>query len=353
MKRRAFLAAGVLLPARSRAAPTFPDVVPTSLAFPRDHGSHPSFRTEWWYLTGWTEDARGVARGVQVTFFRSRPGVAESLRSAQAAAQVIFAHAALADPQRGRLRHDQRAARAVLGLAHAGEATTDVVLDDWTLRLVDDTYRALIPARDFTLDIAFTARGAPLLQGRDGVSRKGPRPAQASHYYSRPQLALRGTITADGAPLAVTGTAWLDHEWSSEYLAPGARGWDWIGVNLDDGGALMAFRIRGDAGSVVWGGGTLRAADGTTTTFAPDDVRFAPLRTWRSPRTGIEFPVGMRVTAGPLVLELVPLFDDQELDARASVGTVYWEGAVRADVNGRRAGRGYLELTGYGAPLRL
>ena len=377
MKRRAFLAAAALArastyAAASAAAPaapsttatptpaptgrlaaTFPDVVPLPLVFPRDHGSHPLFRTEWWYLTGWTQDAGGVARGVQVTFFRSRPGVADDLRSAFAPRQVLFAHAALADPAFRRLRHDQRAARAALGLAQAREDNTDVVLDDWTLRLDEDTYRAHIRARDFSLDLEFRAYAAPLLQGEQGVSRKGPLPAQASHYYSRPQLALRGTITQGRSSTPVTGTAWLDHEWSSEYLAPSARGWDWIGINLDDGGALMAFRIRGEGDAVVWAGGTLRRGSGPAAPLGRDDVTFTPLRRWRSSRTGLEFPVAMRVRAGGLVVELVPLFDDQELDARATVGTVYWEGAVEARVDGRRAGRGYLELTGYGAPLRI
>jgi predicted secreted hydrolase len=353
VRRRTFLATATLLPLAARAAVEFPQVVPQALAFPRDHGSHPGFRTEWWYITGWAEDARGVARGVQVTFFRTRPGIAEDVKSALAPTQLLFAHAAVADPALQRLRHDQRAARAVLGLARAAEDTTDVVLDDWTLRLSGDTYRTHIPARDFTLDLAFTATQAPLLQGDAGVSRKGPQPAQASHYYSRPHLALDGTITQGRVATAVTGRAWLDHEWSSEYLAPGARGWDWIGINLDDGAALMAFRIRGDGDRVVWAGGALRAADGRVTALGPDDVRFEPLRRWTSPRTGLSFPVAMRVSAGTLTIELEPLFDDQELDARASVGTVYWEGAVQASGGGRRVGRGYLELTGYGAPLKI
>jgi predicted secreted hydrolase len=353
VKRRTFVAAAALLPLAARAAVDYPPVMPQRLAFPRDHGSHPAFRTEWWYITGWAEDSRGVARGVQVTFFRTRPGVAEEVKSALAPTQLLFAHAAVADPALRRLRHDQRAARAVLGLARAAEDTTDVVLDDWTLRLTGDTYRTRIPARDFALDLAFTATQPPLLQGDAGVSRKGPQSAQASHYYSRPQLALDGTITEGRVATAVTGRAWLDHEWSSEYLAPGARGWDWIGINLDDGGALMAFRIRGEGDRTVWAGGTLRGADGRMTTFGPDDVRFAALRRWTSPRTGLSFPVAMRVSAGDLTIELEPLFDDQELDTRASVGTVYWEGAVQASAEGRRIGRGYLELTGYGTPLKI
>jgi predicted secreted hydrolase len=176
---------------------------------------------------------------------------------------------------------------------------------------------------------------------------------QASYYYSRPHLAARGTITVEGKTLMVTGQAWLDHEWSSEYLAADAAGWDWIGINLSDGGALMAFRIRGKSGKDVWAGGTFRDARGRARALAPGEVRFTSVRRWRSPRSGTEYPVVMSVTAGDLTLDLQPLMDDQELDARASTGAIYWEGAVRAYEQDRLAGRGYLELTGYGDRLRL
>ena len=152
--------------------------------------------------------------------------------------------------------------------------------------------------------------------------------------------------------MTVTGVAWLDHEWSSEYMAADASGWDWTGVNFADGGALMAFRMRDRAGGVLWAGGTRRAADGRVRVFTPEEIRFAPRRTWRSPRTSADYPVAMTVRAGDVDYALDPLIDDQELDSRASTGTVYWEGAVRATGSDGSSGRGYLELTGYGSPLR-
>jgi len=136
-------------------------------------------------------------------------------------------------------------------------------------------------------------------------------------------------------------------------LAPEASGWDWIGINFDDGGALMAFRMRDHSGGTLWAGGTFRGPGGTVRSFEPAEIRFTADRRWRSPRTGIEYPVAMRVGAGGEEYALEPLMDDQELDARASTGTVYWEGAVRALSGGREIGRGYLELTGYGKPLTL
>jgi predicted secreted hydrolase len=355
MKRRAFLA----LPLLAAAGPVLADadferVQPgRALRFPRDHGSHPDFRTEWWYVTGWLADGAGNAYGMQVTFFRNRPRVAEANASAFAPRQLLFAHAALADPRRGRLLHDQRAARAGFGLAGADADSTKAWIDDWSLALVDGVYAARVVAREFALDLRFAPTQPLLLNGEGGCSRKGPLPAQASYYYSRPHLSVSGTIAVAGATIAVTGSAWLDHEWSSEVMAPEATGWDWAGINLADGGAVMAFRMRDRSGGTLWAGGTLRGADGRIRALAPGEVRFAPLRTWRSPRTGVTYPVSMAVAAGGVELALEPLFDDQELDSRASTGTIYWEGAVRAWASGREIGRGYLELTGYGTPVRI
>lgn len=325
----------------------------TALVFPADHGSHPAFRTEWWYVTGWLKDEAGREYGVQLTFFRSRPNVAEGVASAFAPTQLVFAHAALAEPGHGRLRHDQRAARAGFGLAGASVGDTDVHVGEWRLVRSGAGYSARIAAREFRLALELRPTQPPLPQGEAGYSRKGPLPQQASHYYSLPQIAVSGSLTFEGRTRPVTGRAWLDHEWSSELLMPGAVGWDWVGLNLDDGGALTAFRLRDRDGATLWAGGSVRSADGTLRVLRPDEVRFAPLRRWRSPRSGTDYPVAMTVTAGGLVFELAPLLDDQELDARASTGTIYWEGAVRAVRDGAQFGRGYLELTGYWRPLRL
>lgn len=355
MKRRDFLALAAMTAANSaRGAADYPEVRSgTPIRFPRDHGAHPDFRTEWWYITGQVSDTRGREFGIQITFFRNRPGLQETNPSSFAPKQLLFAHAALAEPAHGKLRHDQRAARAGLGLAAASTETTAVHIDDWRLVLDGERYRTRIATDTFDLDLMFAATQSPVLQGDGGVSRKGPRPTQASFYYSRPHLDTEGTITIDGVPVPVRGIAWLDHEWSSAYLAAEAMGWDWVGLNLDDGGALMAFRIRLRDGGVLWSGGSYRDAGGSVRVLSPQEVRFEPLRTWRSPRTGITYPVAMRVHTRDATFDLEPLMDDQELDARASVGTIYWEGAMRAQTDGRPLGKGYLELTGYGQPLKL
>ena len=357
MRRRTFLALPALLAARSHGANAaelpYPAVLPgTTLQFPRDHGAHADFRTEWWYVTGLVRGGGGE-QGFQITFFRSRPRVAEDNPSAFAPKQLLFAHAAIADPRKGRLLQDQRAARAGFGLARAADDDTRLKIDDWSLVRGSSGYQAVIPAREFTLSLEFIPAQAILLQGNAGFSRKGPDRAQASFYYSWPQLKVRGTVEMEGARRDVEGSAWLDHEWSSEALAARASGWDWAGINGDDGSALMAFRIRDRASNTYWAGGSYRSSEGRLTIFAPGDVAFEPLGRWRSARTSTEYPVPMRLRVPGRVLELEPIMPDQEVDARASTGTVYWEGAVRARENTRAFGRGYLELTGYWRPLKL
>jgi predicted secreted hydrolase len=323
------------------------------MSFPHDEGSHPEFRLEWWYVTGWVEDGQRNPLGFQITFFRARPELEHDNPSAFTPRHVIIAHAALSNPAQGRLIHVQRAARANLGLAGAAEGRLHVWLDDWSLESRGRDCFARIPAHELQLALAFEATQPPLLQGAAGFSRKGPEPASASYYYSQPHLAASGTVALGSETRNVSGVAWLDHEWSSEYMAREAVGWDWVGINLDGGAALMAFRMRGKDGGSHWAGGALRGTDGRVQSFAPGEVRFTPRRIWRSARTGTRYPVSWLVQAGGLEVAIEPLFDDQEHDTRASSGTIYWEGAVRAFTGGTPAGRGYLELTGYWRPITL
>ena len=232
--------------------------------------------------------------------------------------------------RRASARLDQLAARAGHSLAEAETQRTGIWIDDWALYLEGMRYHAKVAARDFDFDLTFFIGDKPVLQGENGYSRKGHRPEEASYYYSQPQLSVVGEVNGR----QITGSAWLDHEWSSAYLAPEAAGWDWTGINLLNGQSLTAFQMRAKAGGIHY------ATPGTV---------FKTLRTWKSPRTGVEYPVSMQVND----LRLEPLMDDQELDARASTGTIYWEGAVRAFKDKNEVGRGYLELTGYWKPMKL
>jgi predicted secreted hydrolase len=332
----------------------FPEVRPGSaFHFPADHGAHPAFRNEWWYITGWLKRPNGSPIGFQVTFFRFRPGIAEDNPSAFAPKQILFAHAAISDPAVGKLLHEERFYREGFGLAEAATQDARVVIGDWSLsRSVDGKFHTIVHGKSFSLSLSFDPAQPVLLEGDKGYSRKSPRPGDASYYYSIPHLAVSGTIERNGNNESVTGSAWLDREWSSNYLNPKATGWDWIGLNLDDGGALMAFRIRGSNGENIWAGGTLRTSDGTVHVFAPEDLRFTPARRWHSTQTGTDYPVetvvSVRLPDGQREWHLTPLFDNQEYDSRGTGGPVYWEGAVRA-----AGASGYLEMTGYYRPLRL
>ena len=358
---------GLLWPGAAQALPA------RALSFPRDHGSHPELRTEWWYITGHVQ-AAGKPWGFQLTFFRSRVDATQGMQSAFAAKQLLFAHAAVTDVRGGRLLHDQRSARAGFGVARASESDTDIRLQDWSLvrsALPGGTtagaspggpasrYDARIDAGSFRLHLQLDSTQPVLLQGQQGLSRKGPAAEQASYYYSQPQLAVSGSLTVGPDRMAVasganTGRAWMDHEWSETLMHPEVVGWDWIGMNLHDGGALTAFRLRRADGSAVWAGGSLRLPGGAVQTFGADAVVFTPERHWTSPASGVRYPVQWRVQTPAGIYQVRALLDNQELDSSGSTGAIYWEGlSDLLNAAGEPVGRGYLELTGYGKPLRL
>ena len=323
------------------------------LAFPADHGAHPEFRTEWWYITG---QARSGERrfGFQVTFFRSRVESTQGMQSQFAARQLLFAHAAVTDVQAGRLHHDQRIARAGFGIAEAAQDDGRLRLRDWSLARAGGAWHAVIPAGDFALDLRCAPTQPVLLQGDQGLSRKGPRPEQASYYYSEPQLAVGGRLTLQGKTFEVTGKAWMDHEVSDEYLDAQAAGWDWIGMNLDDGSALMAFRIRRPDGSTLWDGSTFRSGGGVRYVASRGETEFRPRRRWTSPLSNASYPVEWIVRTPADFYTVRAVVDNQELDSRGSTGAIYWEGlSDLLDSNGRPVGSGYLEMTGYAAKLRM
>jgi predicted secreted hydrolase len=335
-----------------------------ALRFARDHGAHLDAAIEWWYLTGELRAPGERRLGFQITFFRSRTGLAAGLDSRFAARHLLFAHAALTDLADGTHQHAQRIARwsgdPDAALARASDRDTDLRLGDWTLQRSDDAGRSLYrarfgsPADGFELQLTLRATQPLLLQGDAGFSRKGPDESQASHYLSEPQLAAQGTLRRAGQTVAVSGRAWLDHEWSEQLMHPDAVGWDWVGMNLDDGAALTAFRLRRADGSSLWAGGSWRSASGALQAFSADEVRFTPGRVWASPMSGARYPLQWTLDTPAGRFEVRALLDAQELDSRASTGTVYWEGLSDLfDASGRRVGSGYLEMTGYAGRLRL
>jgi len=338
-------------------------LVKRTLQFPRVLGRHPDTATEWWYVTGELQ-AQGRLFGFQLTFFRSRVPSTQAMRSGFAAKQLHFAHAAVTDVTGQRLLHDQRIARssgnAQVDLAQASATDTDVTLRDWSLQRRGSSYLARANGEGFAYELNLQETQPLLLQGDSGLSRKGPDASQASFYYSLPQLRVSGQLTMDGQRQAVTGRAWLDHEWSQSIMSPQAVGWDWIGMNLHDGSALTAFRLRNKAGGTVWAGGSWRANGSTTPViFQPDQVVFEPRRLWTSPASATSYPVEWRVTvpdasSTPRHFTVRALVDNQELDSSRSTGAIYWEGLSELlDEQGQPVGRGYLEMTGYAKPLSL
>ena len=352
--RRQLLAASVLASLAGWGGPAAA-LPQKTLVFPRDRGSHPDFRTEWWYITGYALSGNRPF-GFQLTFFRSRIDSTQGMASRFAAKQLLFAHAAITDVEGKKLWHDQRIARDGFGVAQASELDMNIKLRDWSLQSQGRQYSADLSAADMGLKLQFTETQSLLLQGQQGLSRKGPDEAQASYYYSQPQLATTGSLRVQGKTFEVKGVAWLDHEWSQELLAPGVVGWDWIGMNLLDGSALTAFRLRDKEGDAVWDGGSFRPGprQGQASIFSQGEVVFTPTRLWKSPVSQTTYPVEWTVRTPANTYTVKAVIDSQELDSRQSTGAIYWEGLSELlDSRGKRVGMGYLEMTGYAAPLRM
>lgn len=345
---------------------------PREFSFPDDHGPHPDFRHEWWYFTGNVRSADGRSYGFQLTFFRSalRPDD-PGLESDWATRQAYMAHFALTDVARRRFHAFERFDRGALGLAGASAHPFHVHVGDWTARagagagarpqpggvLDPAAPRNLHPievrAAEGGVALALTLEPVKpvVLQGDDGLSRKGPEPGNASYYYSLTRLAARGTVTVQGEERRVEGLAWLDREWGTSALGPELAGWDWFSIQLDDHTELMYYRLRHHDGTTdSLSRGSFVHRDGRVTRLEPGDVGLDAAGEWPSPRGGT-YPSGWRLLIPSLDLELSvdPVLADQEVD----LSFRYWEGAVA--VTGRRGGarvegHGYVELTGYAEP---
>jgi len=359
---------------------------PRPFSFPEDHGPHPRFRTEWWYLTGHLNDHQGRPFGYQATIFRVRvsppdderggpsPGAhapdappddapagdegspSRGSASAWATDQLYMSHVAVTDVEGERFLTEERVARGALGLAGATAEPFRVWLEDGEIRsLGSDAFPAAVrfSAEGFALDLRVQQGKGPVLQGEEGWSPKGPEPGNASFYYSLPRMPTRGTLTLGEASYEVEGTSWLDREWSTSALGEELAGWDWLALQLDGGRELMIYRLRRrDGGASSFSRAAWIDAAGRVETVGPDRFVFEPLGWWESPVDGARYPVEWRVElpARGVSLEVEPLLDDQEW--RTTVR--YWEGAVRARGRGPEGAgleaRGYLEATGYGDP---
>ena len=330
---------------------------PRAFQFPRDHGPHNDYATEWWYYTGNLTGEDGGDYGFQLTFFRSALAPGESSRSSDFAAQQIYmAHFAVTSAPAGRHVSFDRFSRGAGGVAGAtGTPRYEVWLDDWRAQeAAPGQFRLQAAAQaengPVSIDLTLTETRPPLFHGEAGYSRKGPEPGNANHYYSLVRMETVGNIVIGGAQVPVTGLSWMDHEFGTSALSQNAAGWDWFAVTLDNEVVLMFAEIRTPFGaSQEIFEGTLSFPDGRQVAIHPDDFSLTPTGQWTSPDTGTVYPSGWRVSFPQHETELTidPLIDDQEMD----VAFTYYEGAtvVRGTMNGEPvAGRGYVELTGYG-----
>ena len=331
-------------------------VEPLDFVFPTDHGPHPDYKTEWWYYTGNLKTEGGREFGYQLTFFRRALTAEIPVRKSRlATSQIYMAHFALTDVKAKTHTSFERYSRGAGGLAGAqGEPTYEVWLEDWSasqdstggfrLRAVDDQIEPRI-----AIDLKLRETRPPLLHGLRGLSQKGPEHGNANHYYSLVGLDTEGTVISRGEAYEVSGKSWMDHEFRTSALSKGAVGWDWFGLQLDDGTALMFGRLRkSEGGEIGIFEGTVSYADGRRIPIQPGEFTVTATGSWKSPETEITYPSGWEVDfpALNIALHIEPLIPNQEL----SSGFTYWEGAVSVEgtISGQPSnGHGYVELTGY------
>jgi predicted secreted hydrolase len=332
---------------------------PRQWSFPQDHGSHPDYRTEWWYFTGNLADESGKQYGYQLTFFRqgirtapTDPDNPWSLRD------VFLAHFTITNVSRGRFFFAEKTSRTGPGLAGAGRDNMDIWLLNWSARMEDNHIELSARSSGMELKLQLSPVKPHVLHGEGGLSKKGPREGQSSYYYSCPNLKTTGTVKTPGGGTAwVWGTSWFDHEFGSNQLSPEQAGWDWFSLHLSDGRELMIYFLRKKDGALESASsGTLIEKDGSTRHLNLEDIKIAVLGTWKSPRSKGTYPDEWRISVPGAQIELTisPLLADQELVTAGSTGVTYWEGAVRG--TGRSGGRsvsaqGYVELTGYAGSM--
>ncbi|MCA0927071.1 lipocalin-like domain-containing protein [Ruegeria profundi] len=303
--------------------------------FPRDHGPHPTYRIEWWYLTANLSGEDGRDYGIQWTLFRSalKPSEADGWQSPQ----LWMGHAAVTTPETHYFA--ERLSRGGIGQAGVTAAPFEAWIDEWYMRGPDlNTVSLSASGAEFAYDLDLTAQGPLVFHGDAGYSVKSA-DGQASYYYSQPFFEVEGALNLPDGDVAVTGHGWLDREWSSQPLADDQTGWDWFSLSFDDGDKLMAFRLRGGRGDFT--AATWISPDGTTTPLPNGSASFTPLNTTRV--AGRDVPTEWHVTLPDRGLDVE--VSAMTPDAWMATQFEYWEGPVT--VKGSHTGRGYLEMTGY------
>lgn len=338
---------------------------PCNLTFPKDHGPHPGYRTEWWYYTGNLQTESGIRFGYQLTFFRSQISPSDSKKnwprptSAWRAQQIYLGHAAVSDISGKRHLQAEQVARGALGLAGTSETAGDttIFIKNWRAQIGSDVHILKAVTDEFSYELTLKPAKQPVPHGQAGYSRKGSTPQRASCYYSVTRLISDGTLTVGGKTMKVGGLTWMDHEFSTAPLEPGLVGWDWFSLQLSDRTEIMLYQFRNEKGGLSPNSsGTFIDPFGNSRHLTEDDFKIDVLDQWKSPHSKALYPTRWQLTIFPLSIQLSVDADlsDQEMQTSASTGMTYWEGSV--SVSGSAANRpvkgmGYVELTGYAQPF--
>ena len=326
--------------------------------FPRDHFSHPDFRTEWWYYTGNLKSTGGRRFGFELTFFRQAVNRDPAKSAVWDLRDLYLAHLAFSDLDGQRFYHTERTNRSGPGIADASEEARRIWNGNWQIHWTGDDQELDAVHDSFSLHFTLHSEKAPVIHGKDGVSKKGAGRGQASHYVSLTRLATKGSIVLDGKNFDVIGFTWMDHEFFTHQLEADQVGWDWLSIQFEDKTELMLFRIRRKDGSIdAYSAGTFVDAASRTTHLRAGDFIMRPQgKTWTSPTTGAVYPVQWKIAIPKLGIELqaITLLPSQEFVEKSKHTPSYWEGAVM--LSGHRAnqalgGAGYLEMTGYDQPF--
>lgn len=332
--------------------------------FPKDHFDHPQFQTEWWYYTGNVRAADGHRFGFELTFFRQASRNDPSLLSTAAwrPDEFYLAHFALSDVDGNEFIHRERLNRAGPGLAGAAQHESRYWNGNWDVRWLqplDGRQQLSAVAEGLNLQLLLDPEKKPVIHGRDGISRKGPKPGQASQYVSFTRLAATGSLQWKGVHYQLTGTAWMDHEFFSEPPDDTLLGWDWFAIQLANKQELMLYRLRRkQPNSTAFSSGTFVNERGESQFLDASQFTLTPEEQWQSPDSRQKYPVGWRISVPTLGLELTErtALKQQELFSHDRLSPSYWEGAVTyTGTLGARpiTGVGYLEMTGYGEAIRL
>ena len=354
------MASSVGSPAKD-PAPSFRQALPGyEYQFPRDFYSHDDFRIEWWYYTGHLEDESGRSFGYQLTFFRValEDGGKVDNASQWKIDQIYFAHMTLSDIESEKFYFFERINRAGLGQAGAASDQLQVWNENWSLTQNGEAHHLQAQEGEVGYDLKLTPAKPMVIHGKDGVSRKGDAPGNASHYFSYTRMQTEGRVTLKGTTYKVKGTSWMDREFSSSPLNRPQIGWDWFSVQLDNGAELMLYQIRRQGGGIEKkSSGTWVPEEGKAKHLVLSEFTIQSKRQWTSEHSGTEYPAGwtLEVPQHGIRLNVTPEMAEQELHHLRSISSSYWEGSVEVSgtVNGRPVtGKGYVELVGYPQPLQ-